>query len=170
VNKNLARRFPLLKIAWVILFSNSILLAGTLLAARPDALEDGIERLAKKVLTFPHERRMSLVWTNHGPLSEQRSERLRAAFATQMEAAQVRFIQGEAAPALRVSIEQTPTQIVFAASVPGEGNTNVAIEEVARALAGVDEATDLTVRLEKELLWRQETKILSAASLTPSEG
>src|SRR5262245_50593473 len=107
----------------------------TPVAARPDALGDGVERLAKKATALPHERRMSLVWTNHAALSEQRVERLRAAFAAQMEAAQVRLVQGETAPALRVAIEQTPTQIVFAATVPGEGSTSVAIEEVARSVA-----------------------------------
>ena len=133
--------------------------------ARPDALEDGAERLAKKAAALPHERRMSLVWTNHAALTEPRVERLRAAFTAQMEAVQVRLVQGEMAPALRVAIELTPTQIVFTASVPGEGSTSVAIEEVARAAAGIDASPGNGVRLEKELLWQQEGKILSAGLL-----
>lgn len=137
----------------------------TTVAARPDSLEDGVERLAKKAVALPHERRMSLVWTNHAALSEQRVERLRAAFTGQLEAAQVRLVQGETAPALRVAIEQTPTQIVFTASVPGDGSTSVAIEEVARATVGIDASVRNGVRLEKELLWQQEARILSAALL-----
>jgi hypothetical protein len=133
--------------------------------ARPDALEDGAERLAKKAAALPHERRMSLVWTNHASLTEQRIERLRAGFTAQMEEAQVRLVQGEMAPALRVAIELTPTQIVFTASVPAEGSTSVAIEEVARAAAGIDASPENRVRLEKELLWLQEGKILSAGLL-----
>jgi len=105
------------------------------------------------------------VWTNHTALSEQRVERLRAAFTTQLDAAQVRLVQGETAPALRVAIEQTPTQIVLTASVPGEGSTSVAIEEVARVAVGIDASPGNAVRLEKELLWQQEAKILSAALL-----
>ena len=73
----------------------------TRVAAQSDALEDGVERLAKKAAGLPHERRMSLLWTNHSALSEQRVERLRLAFAAQVEAAQVRLIQGETLPALR---------------------------------------------------------------------
>src|SRR5262249_46724851 len=96
-------------------------------------------------------------------LSEQRVEGLRAAFAAHMEAAQVRFAQGEAAPALRVTIEQTPSQITFTATIPGDGSTSVAIEEVARASVGIDANSGTKVRLDKELLWQQETKILSAA-------
>jgi hypothetical protein len=134
-------------------------------AAQPDALEDGVQRLAKRAAELPHERRMSLVWTNHSTLSEQRVERLRATFTAQMEAAQVRLAQGETAPALRVAIEQTPTQIVFTATVPGGGSTSVAIEEVARSAAGIDASPGNSVRLEKELLWQQETRILSAALL-----
>ena len=88
---------------------------------------------------------------------------MRELFAAQMETAQIRVVQGEAAPALRVSIEQTPTKFVLTASVPGEGATSVAIEEVARALVESDKRAANVVRLEKELLWQQETRILSAA-------
>jgi hypothetical protein len=116
------------------------------------------ERLAKRAAALPHERRMSLLWTNHSALSEQRAERLRVAFAAQIEAAQVRLAQGETAPALRVAIEQTPTQIVFTATVPGEGSTSVAIEEVTRSAAGIDASPGNSVRLEKELLWQQRDK------------
>jgi hypothetical protein len=106
---------------------------------------------------------MSLIWTNHAALSEQRAEHLRTIFAAQLEGAQIRFVQGEAAPALRVSVEQTPAQIVFTASVPSAGSASVAIEEVARSLMGSDELPTNVIRLEKELLWQQETRILSAA-------
>lgn len=141
-------------------------------AARPDLLEEGVERLAKKAAALPHERRMSLLWTNHSVLSEQRVERLRLAFAAQLEAAQVKIVQGETVPALRVAIEQTPTQIVFTATVPGEGSTSVVIEEVPRADTGIETAAGNSVRLEKELMWQQGTKILSAVMLawsTPGE-
>jgi hypothetical protein len=106
-----------------------------------------------------------LVWTSHAVLTEQRVERLRAAFAAQMEAGQVRLVQGETAPALRVAIEQTPTQFVITATVPGDGSTSVAIEEVARSMAGIDPSSGNSVRLDQELVWQQETKILSAALL-----
>jgi len=91
-----------------------------------------VERLARRAAALPHERRMALVWTNHAGLSEERSEKLRELFAAQLEAVQIRVVQGEAAPALRVSIEQTPTKLVLTTSVPGEGSMSVAIEEVAR--------------------------------------
>jgi len=134
-------------------------------SARPDALEDCVERLAKKAAAVPHERRMALVWSNHASFSEPRAERLRSAFAARMEAAQVKWVQGEAAPALRVAMEETPTQIVFTASVPAEGGTSVVIEAVARGLAGVDEGGGSRVRLEKQLVWQQQKRILSAALL-----
>ena len=168
VNKNPARRFPLVIVACTVFFLFFGFVMGTRVAARPDALEGGVERLAKKVASLPHERRMSLLWTNRSALSEQRVERLRAAFVAQMEAAQVRFAQGEAAPTLRVAIEQTPSQIVFTATVPGEGSTSVAIEEVSRASVGIEANAGNKVRLEKELLWQQETRILSA--VLPAEG
>jgi hypothetical protein len=164
VHKKLVPRVPLLVVACAAFFFLFNLMTMPV-AAGPDALEDGVERLAKKAAALPHERRMSLVWTSHAALSEQRIERLRTVFLAQMEAAQVRLVQGETAPALRVAIEQTPTQIVFTASVPSEGSTDVAIEEVARAAAGLDASPGNSVRLEKELLWQQEVKILSAALL-----
>ncbi len=106
---------------------------------------------------------MELVWTNHAGLSEERAEKLRQLFAAQLEAAQIRIVQGETAPALRVSIEQTPSKIVLTAVVPGEGTTNVTIEEIARTLVEGEKRAANAVRLEKELVWQQETRILSAA-------
>jgi hypothetical protein len=165
VNKKLVRRFPLVVVTCAAFFC--ILMTTMPVAARPDALDEGVGRLARKAVALPHERRMSLLWTNHAALPEQRVERLRAFFAAEMEAAQVRFVQGETAPALRVTIEQTPTQIVFTATIPAEGSTSVAIEEVARAITGIDTVSGTTARLEKELLWQQEAKILSAALHSP---
>lgn len=113
---------------------------------------------------------MTLVLQSHAALSDQQVERLRALFASQMEAAQVRFVQGEAAPALWVSIEQTPSQIVFTARVPGDSRTGIAIEQLPRAQAGSEEEARSSVRLEKELVWRQETRVLSAAVVDSGEG
>jgi hypothetical protein len=168
VNKKPVRRVSLVVFACAVFFLFLNFVMEQRVAARPDPLEDCVERLAKKAAALPHERRMSLLWTNHSSLSESRVERLRAAFTTQMESAQVRLVQGETAPALRVAVEQTPTQIVFTATVPGEGSTSVAIEEVARSAAGIETATTNSVRLEKELWWQQETKALSAAMLAGS--
>src|SRR5260370_11578728 len=163
VNDQPARRIPLL--AYTIAFIISLVPVGDSTFAQPQSqpqtLEDCVERLARKAVALPHERRMSLVWTNHATLSGQRVENLRAAFAARLEAAQVHLVQGEAAPALLVSIEQTPSQMVFTAAVPAEGNTNVAIEEVARSLVARDTRPSNVLRLEKELLWQQEAKILS---------
>jgi hypothetical protein len=161
VNPYVAWRFPLPAVAGAALFS--VLIFPGLLRARPDGLEDGVERLARRMATLPHERRLSLVWTVHAPLSEQRMGVLRAAFVAQMEAFEVRFVQGEAAPALRVSVEQNPSEILLIASVPGEGTTLVAIEEVPRSSVASEDQTAQEVRLEKELVWLQAAKLLSAA-------
>jgi hypothetical protein len=165
---------PLL--AYTIAFIISLIPAGDSIFAQPQPqpqpqpLEDCVERLARKAVALPHERRMSLVWTNHAKLSEQRVENLRAAFAARLQGAQVRLVQGEAAPALLVVIEQTPSQIVFTATVPAEGSTNVVIEEVARSLLARDARPSNALRLEKELRWQQEAKILSAVLPAVSAG
>ncbi|HKF24679.1 MAG TPA: hypothetical protein VKB24_01845, partial [Candidatus Acidoferrum sp.] len=85
------------------------------------------------------------------------------------ETAQVRFAQGETAPALRVEITQTPSKIVFTALVPGDGGTSVAIEEVARMSAGIETNHGSRISLEKELLRRQEGRILSAVLAAPGD-
>jgi hypothetical protein len=162
VNNQLARRFSFLLFTSVSLFSIFLFAAGDPAHAQEQTLEESVERLARKAAALPHEHRMALLWTNHAALSEQRAERLRALFEQRLEGAQVRFLQGEAAPVLRVSIADTPSRIVFTASVPAEGSTNVVIESVARTVVGVDERPSNTVRLEKELLWQQEARILSA--------
>jgi hypothetical protein len=168
VNDQSAWRISIL--ALTTAFIISLFAAGDQLAAQPQTLEDCVERLARKAVALPHERSVSLVWTNHAALSEQRAENLRLVFAARLEAAQVRVVQGESAPALRVSIEETPSQIVFTASVPAEGSANVVIEEMARALVARDARPSNAIRLEKELLWQQETKILSATLPTSSAG
>jgi hypothetical protein len=170
VNKQLARRILFLARTSARIFSIFLFSVNYSNVAQPQALEDGVERLARKAITLPHERRMELVWTNHAGLSQERAEKLRELFAAQLEAAQIRIVQGEAAPALRVSIEQTPSKIVLAAMVPGEGTTSAAIEEVARALVEGEKRAANTVRLEKELVWQQEPRILSAALPSFAEG
>jgi hypothetical protein len=172
VNKQLARRISFLAIRSARIFSLFLFATNHSSVAQPQAqtLEDCVERLARKAVALPHERRMALVWTNHIGLSEEHSEKLRELFTAQLEAAQIRVVQGEAAPALRVSIEQTPTTFVLTASVPGEGATSVAIEEVARTLVESDKRAANVVRLDKELVWQQETRILSAALPSFAEG
>jgi hypothetical protein len=170
VNKQLARQISFLAIRSARIFSLLLFATNYSSVAQPQVLEDCVERLARRAVALPHERRMALVWTNHAGLSEERSEKLRELFAAQMETAQIRVVQGEAAPALRVSIEQTPTKFVLTASVPGEGAMSVAIAEVARALVESDKRAANVVRLEKELLWQQETRILSAALPSFAEG
>jgi hypothetical protein len=166
VNDQPAWRISIL--ALTTAFIISLFAAGNQLATQPQTLEDCVERLARKAVALPHERRMPLVWTNHAALSEQCAENLRLVFAGRVEAAQVRVVQGESAPALHVSIEETPSQIVFTASVPAEGSANVVIEEMPRALVARDARPSNAIRLEKELLWQQETKILSATLPTSS--
>jgi hypothetical protein len=163
VNEQPARRISSLALTAALIIGFIAACIPVAAQPQPQTLEDCVERLARKAVALPHERRMSLVWTNRAALSEQRAESLRLVFAAKLEAAQVRLVQGEAAPALHVSIEETPSHIVFTASVPAEGSSNVAIEEVARAFVAGDARPSNAIRLEKELLWQQEAKILSAA-------
>src|SRR6267143_4694467 len=102
VNDQPARRIPLL--AYTIAFIISLVPVGDSIFAQSQTLEDCVERLARKAVALPHERRMSLIWTNHAALSEQRAENLRALFAARLEGAQARLVQAEAAPAQLVSI------------------------------------------------------------------
>lgn len=164
VNPYPASRFSRFAVALAAVLCVLIAPGPDALFARPDALADGVERLARRVAALPHERRVSLVWTVHAPLSPQRMELLRSAFVAQLETAQVRFVQGEAAPALRVSIEQNPSEIVLVASVPGEGASTLAIEAVPRWAVSREDQGGQEVRLEKELLWQQAARLLSAAA------
>jgi hypothetical protein len=168
VNYQLARRFSVVALTAASFYSQFIFAKGQPRSAQTQAqtLEECVERLARRAAALPHERRLALVWTNHAGLSEQRAENLRIIFAAKLEAAQIRVVQGEAAPALRVSIEQTPSQIVITASVPAEGSSSVVMEQITREQAGGVERPASSIRLEKELLWQQETKILSAALST----
>ena len=133
------------------------------LRAQPQSIEETVSRLARRVAALPHERRVSLVWSNHGAVSEESSEELKKVFVAELELEQIHVVQGETAPALRVSMEQTPARIVISALVPGDGATNVAIEEIARASVESAERQASAVKLEKTLVWRSEARLLSAA-------
>ena len=165
VNYQLARRFLVVAVTATSFYSQVTFPASQPKFAQPQAqtLEECVERLARRAAALPHERRMALVWMNHAALSEQRAENLRNIFAAKLESAQIRVVQGEAAPALRVSIEQTPSQIVITASVPAEGGSSVVMEQVGREQAGGVDRPVSSIRLEKELLWQQQGKILGAA-------
>jgi hypothetical protein len=170
VKNHPARRIPLLAVIVTSLLCNLFFASGDPMRAQPQTLEETVERIAQKAAALPHEHRMSLIWTNHSALSEQRSEHLRTVFTAQIGSPQLRLVQGETVPALRVMIEQTPTKIVFVASVPAEGRASVVMEEVARAQAVSDVKSASVVRLEKVLLWQQEEKLLSAAFSGDSAG
>src|SRR5882757_3844740 len=98
VNDQPARPIPLL--AYTIAFIISLVPVGDSSFAQPQSppqtqtLEDCVERLARKAVALPHERRMSLVWTNRAALSGQRAENLRAVFAARLEGGQVRLVPG----------------------------------------------------------------------------
>ena len=169
VKNHPARRIPLPAVIIASFLSNLFFASGDP-RAQPQTLEETVERLAQKAAALPHEHRMSLIWTNHSALPDQRSEHLRTVFTAQIGSAQLRLVQGETVPALRVTIEQTPSKIVFVASVPAEGSANVVMEEVARAQGVSDAKSASVVRLEKVLLWQQEEKLLSAAFSGDSAG
>jgi hypothetical protein len=167
VNSQPARRkFCFVSVLAPLFFVAGFFLSNGFCAAvaygQPQSLEDAVGKLARRIASGHHERRVSLLWTNHAGLPEGQSERLRAAFSSQLEAMETRIAQGEAVPALRVWLEQTPARIVVAASVPADGGTSVVMEEAERGGAESDELRTQAVRLEKQLVWRQDRKILSA--------
>src|SRR5271165_3606602 len=73
VNNPVSRRMWLLALISARIFSILLFTTNYSNVAQPQALEDCVERLARKALALPHERRMVLVWTNHGGLSEERT-------------------------------------------------------------------------------------------------
>jgi hypothetical protein len=88
VKKQLARRILLLAAPTATLFSLFISADAEPSKAQPQALEDAVERLARKAIALPHEHRVALVWTSHAAISEQHAEHLRELFVAQLEAAQ----------------------------------------------------------------------------------
>src|SRR5260370_38360044 len=94
VNDQPARRIPLL--AYTIALIISLVPVGDSIFAQPQSqtLEDCVERLAGKAVALPHERRMSLVRTNHAALTGQRAETLRAVFAARSEGDKIGLVQG----------------------------------------------------------------------------
>lgn len=88
VKNQLGRRILLLAVPPATLFSLFIFADAEPSKAQPQALEDAVERLARKAIALPHEHRVALVWTSHAAISEQHAEHLRELFVAQLEAAQ----------------------------------------------------------------------------------
>ena len=127
------------------------------------------QSLAEKVAAIPGIRgTFHLVWENGSSLPESQSEVLRSQFTAQLNALHVNLTEDASAPALRVSLRETPSKLLFVASVQANEAEQVRIVEISRSAVSPEDLSRSTPQLIKKLVWRQREPIVDAAE-TPAQ-
>jgi hypothetical protein len=132
-------------------------------AAREDPLQDGINALANEVLAIRELRGpLQIEWRNDSSLSAGQSAALQNQFSARLLA--VRGLIGEdaAAPALRVALRDTATQLLIIARVPTAEGEQVRMVQISRIAFVAEDAPQTAPFLRKQLLWKQREPILDA--------
>ena len=131
-----------------------------------DSGEDATRALARKVASTPsRDARLFLVWENHSVLSEETSLKLRDAFVSELGGSLTTSATSNA-PVLRVTLEETPSQIVLTARVPAGQEEQIHLVAFYKSTQSANSSTGTKIRMQKELVWEQIGQILDAAEFT----
>ena len=131
-----------------------------------DSGEDAARALARKVASTPsRDTRLFLSWENRAALSEESSLKLREAFVSELGGL-LAISAASNAPRLRVTLEQTPSQIVLTAIVPSGQEERIHLVAFYKSTQTANSSAGTKIRMQKELVWEQIGQILDAAEFT----
>jgi hypothetical protein len=144
----------------------------TAYAPNAETVSAAAQSLAEKVAAIPGiHGSLYLDWENQSSLTETQSQALRAQFVKQLNALRVALSEDGSAPALRVSLRETPSNLLFIASLQASGAEQIRIVEISRSAIAPEDLTPDAPRLVKKFVWRQREPILDAAETTvPGNG
>ena len=112
-----------------------------------------------------------LDWENASSLTESQSQALRTQFLEQLNALHVPVSEDASAPKLRVWLRESPSKLLFVASLQVAGAEQVRIAEVSRSAISPEDLAPGAPLLMKKLLWRQREPILDAVeTVVPAKG
>ncbi len=130
-----------------------------------------MRQLARRVVAaIERGRPTSLLWQNRSGIAEPQSERLRKAFAEELERGGVAVSADASEAGIKVVIGGTPTQLRFAVKIGTPGGEKIFLGDVSRASYSAEATTAVAPQLQKELLWQQREPILDAIEHTASGG
>jgi len=107
-----------------------------------------------------------LDWQNGSSLANAQSAALQSEFAARLAAVRGLLTDDAAAPLLRVTLRETPTQLVIVVRVATAEGEQVRVAQVSRAAFAAQEAALPAPYLQKQLVWKQREPILDAAEHT----
>jgi hypothetical protein len=138
--------------------------------SRADSLADAAQALAGEVASIRNLRGpFVLEWQNSSSLESLQSDALRAQFSTRLAALRVTLNNDPSAPPMRVSLGETPTLLVFVASVRVAESEQDRFVTVPRAAYSPEDIGPSVPRLLKQLLWKQGERILDAAEIPAAQ-
>jgi hypothetical protein len=129
------------------------------------SLEDAAKQLAERLSAIASLRgpvRLEYLGEAAQPRAE---EEWKAAFRSELEKHHLNLTEEPNAPALRVCVTQTPTQIVFAASTTVAERQEIRIVALNRSSVTAENLPVAAVRLERQLVYESADRILDASSL-----
>lgn len=134
------------------------------------SLEDAAKQLAERVSTIPNLRgplRLEYLGEAAQPIAA--DAEWKATLRSELEKHRLIVTEESNAPALRVFVTQTPTQIVFTASATIAERQEVRIVAVNRATVPAANLPVAPVRLERQLVYQGADRILDVSSLWNGE-
>jgi hypothetical protein len=151
---------------YILLFSMGASAAAPVVnpcAAHEDPLQEAIAALANEVLSFRNlQGPMRLEWRNESSIPANEASALEIQFSERITAARKLLTDDAAAPSLRVTLHDTPTQIVAVARIPTSDGEEIRLVEAARATVSTRQASQAAPTLQKRLLWKQREPVLDA--------
>jgi len=132
-------------------------------ASREDALQEAIAALANAVLSIRNlQGPFRLEWRNESSLPAAESSALERVFLEQLAASRKLLSDEASAPALRVTLRDTATQLVAIARIPVPDGEQIRLVQASRAAVNTVDAPQVTPTVQKQLLWKQSEPILDA--------
>jgi hypothetical protein len=136
-----------------------------------DPLQDAIAALANEVVAI-HDLRgpFHLDWQNESSLAAAQLAALQSQFSARLEAVRGLTTDEGAAPALRVELRETATQLVIVARIPAADGEQVLVVQVSRAALAAQDAPAPAPYLQNQLVWKQREPILDAIEHATGSG
>jgi hypothetical protein len=148
-------RLPGLVLLFVSLFISAPL--------RADPLEDAAHKLAVKVCLDPHKSPFRIQWLESAGTSSYLTDSRKKIFLDQLSACGISLTENADAPALKVNISVTATNVLLTADAANvEGGRQIRMVEIPRSSLFNQGDVASAPHLMSEILWGQEKPIQSA--------
>jgi len=132
-------------------------------ASRADSLEDAARNLARKICAVRRQQSMRMNWQVSPELSGSLSDSLKKMFISRLSACGMATENNAEFPLLNIAIRGTASKLLLVANlVDSGGSRQIRITEIRRDTLSISNASSQTPRLQRKLLWKQESPLESA--------